>query len=78
VSHPFARQLYRNARIERMRQEASYHLEQIAKLFNPGMKLTLVVRNPEHPDGTQDTLLTDDTVPEVIAALKLLAERPES
>jgi hypothetical protein len=78
VSHPFARQLYRNARVERMRQEAAYHLDQIAKLFVPAMKITLVVRNPERPDGSQDVLLTDDTVPEVIAALKLLAERPES
>jgi hypothetical protein len=74
--HPFARQLEKERRIGNMHREASGHLEKIASLFNPGMRLTLVVRNPERPDGSQDVLLTDDTVPEVIAALELLAERP--
>ena len=74
--HPFALQLERNRRLENMRREASHHLEQIAKLFKPGMKITLVVRNPDEPDGEQDTLLTDDTIPEVIRALEQLAKKP--
>lgn len=74
--HPFALQLERNRRIENMRRSASHHLEQIAKLFNPGMKLTLVVRNPDEPDGSQNVLLTDDTIPEVVLALEQLAKKP--
>lgn len=45
------------------------HLSEIKGLFVPGTKVTLIVRRPEKPDGSQDFVLTDDLIDEAIAAL---------
>lgn len=45
------------------------HLDKISRLFKPGAKLTIVVRRPDMPDGSQDMIISDDTVDDVIAAL---------
>jgi hypothetical protein len=50
-------------------REIASHLADLADLFKPGAKLTLLVRRPEHPDGSQDMVVTDDGLHEVIAAL---------
>jgi hypothetical protein len=47
----------------------SEHLGEIAALFKPGTKLTLLARQPHMPDGSQDMVLTDDTLDRAIAAL---------
>lgn len=47
------------------------YMERIAKLFKPGVKLTMVARRPETPDGSQDMVLTDDDLDRVIAALEI-------
>lgn len=36
------------------------HMEQIAELFKPGAKITLIVRQPGFPE--QDVMLSDDTI----------------
>lgn len=51
------------------------HLAEISKLFVSGMKLTILVRNPERPDGSQDVMLTDDKLPEAIRALEIFRAR---
>jgi len=47
------------------------HLVEIAALFKPGVKLTLIARTPTHPDGSRDVVVTDDNVSSVIRALEL-------
>lgn len=47
------------------------HLAEIGEMFNPGTKLTLVARNPELPDGSQDFVITADNLPDVMTALKI-------
>lgn len=46
-------------------------LESLAKLLKPGAKLTLLVRRPEAPDGSQDMVVTDDDLRAAIAALEI-------
>jgi hypothetical protein len=70
VKHP-------SPKVQAVREEASEHLAAIQAMFVPGAKVSLLVRHPSHPDGTRDFYLTDDTIPEVIAALHLLSRRPE-
>lgn len=55
--------------------EISAYLEIIAKLWKPGAKLTLLVRRPEAPDGSQDYLATDDDLDQAIEALRVLKAR---
>lgn len=47
------------------------HLAEIAALFRPGMKLTLVARDPDHFDGSRDMVVTADDLSLVIAALEI-------
>lgn len=49
-------------------------LERIARRFKPGVRLTLVVRQPGNVDGT--TYLSDDNPDEVIAAITDVRARP--
>ena len=57
-----------NAELAHVYREASRHLEAIAAMFKPGMKVTLVVRRPDEPE--QELLLSDDSLDEVIAAVR--------
>lgn len=52
--------------------EISRHLEQIAKLFKSGVKLTFLARNGD--DGTRDMVLTDDSLDAAIRALTIRKE----
>jgi hypothetical protein len=51
--------------------EACRALERLAKIPKPGAKLTLLVRRPEAPDGSQDMVITDDDIDAVIRALEI-------
>lgn len=46
-----------------------HHLNQIAAFFKPGAKLTLLVRHPGI-EGDADALFTNDTFPEIVAAIE--------
>lgn len=46
-----------------------HHLNQISAFFKPGAKLTLLVRHPDI-EGGADALLTNDTFPEIVAAIE--------
>ncbi len=45
------------------------HLHRIERLFKPGAKLTLIVRNPDTP-GDAGVLLTNDDLEEVVAEIR--------
>jgi hypothetical protein len=52
-----------------LEMECSHCLENVATLFKPGVKITLIVRTPNKNE--RDFLMTDDDIKEV----KLLVER---
>lgn len=56
-----------------MLAEASHtiaaHMDAIVALFKPGVKITVVVRTPSHPDGSRDLVMTDDIIDEAVAAM---------
>lgn len=56
--------------LRRVGEEVSYHLDEIKKLFLPGVKVTLLVRRPSRPDGSQDFSMSDDDPTEAIRALE--------
>ena len=56
------------------REQASGHLEQIARLFKPGAKLTLLVRTPGNDEA--DFLLTNDDLDAVTPAIERAKNRP--
>jgi hypothetical protein len=64
-------------KLQRLHQDISYHLEQIAKLFkrDEGVKLTIVVRMPKREDG--GVLLSDDDFDLAIAEIQRLRAQGE-
>lgn len=50
-------------------QAIAEHMDAIVALFKPGVKITVVIRTPSHPDGSRDLVMTDDMINEVVAAL---------
>lgn len=42
----------------------------IAAMFSDSVKVTIIVRNQEHPDGSRDVLLTNDRLDDAIAAAR--------
>ena len=57
-------------RIDDTAQRVQWHLDEIERLFKPGVKITLLVRTPSHPDGGRDFLMTNDRVGDAIAAIR--------
>lgn len=54
------------------------HCADIAALFRPGVRVTVIVRNPGHGvDGSADLLVGDDDPDLLIAAIQYLRTRPE-
>lgn len=52
----------------------SGYMEKIIKLFQPGVKIAVIVRSPDHPD--RDFMLTDDSIEELQALLTRRGESP--
>lgn len=50
-------------------------LQNVARLFKPGKKLTLLVRDPDCPDGRRDLVVSDDQLDAAIQALRIRVER---
>jgi hypothetical protein len=55
--------------------EIANHCGEIADLFKPGVRITILVRNPNLEDA--DVLVTDDSIDSAIAALGKLKEKEE-
>lgn len=60
-----------NPQVRQFHEAAANALGKLSKLVLPCAKLTLLVRRPEAPDGSQDMLVTDDDIESVIAALRI-------
>jgi hypothetical protein len=56
--------------------EIQEHLNAIAALWKPGVKLTLLVRNEGHTgeQGDRDAVFTNDNLAEAIEAIRLRME----
>ena len=52
------------------------HMDAILKLFRPPVKITVVVRSTSVSDGSRDLIQTNDTLDDVIAALRLRKAAP--
>ena len=46
------------------------HMDQILKVFKPGSKITVIVRQPDDPEGLMDFCLSNDSLDEAIALLQ--------
>ena len=53
--------------LRRTQQTVNDHMLDIASIFNPGVKVTVLVRTPSHPN--RDFMMTDDEIPELRAML---------
>lgn len=63
------------AEVRRVAEQMAEHLEQISRLFKPGAKLTLMVRNPQNP--ARNAFLTDEEEPEALCdAIRQLFTNP--
>lgn len=56
-------------RLAEVGAEIREHLAEIETLFVPGMKLTLLVRDPRFPDASRDMVITNDQISAAILAL---------
>lgn len=67
--------------LARVRTIISAHLSEISGLFVSGTKFTLLARQPSHPDGSRDLVVTNDELGPSVAALRQRAStivRPRS
>jgi hypothetical protein len=56
--------------LARVRGAIEQHLAEIHGLFLPGSKITILIRQPDHPDGSRDLVMTDDTLHAAVNALQ--------
>lgn len=59
-------------KIMRLREEISWHLDEIEKLFRDPVKLTVVIRNLRSPD--RDVVMGNDEPADAMAAIKRLGD----
>lgn len=65
-------------RIKALRLSIAKKLDEIAMLYKDDVKITLIVRVPDFPDGRRDTVLSDDDPEKAIASLRGLYGDPNS
>lgn len=57
-----------SAVLEQLHADLALDLDRVMRRFKPGMKVTLVVRNPENVEG--DVVIGDDDLNEAIVAIQ--------
>lgn len=62
--------------VKKLADVAAEYLSGILSHFKDGAKITLLVRTPDKPDGSQDLILTTDTLDDAITALTLRKTAP--
>ncbi|MER9768993.1 hypothetical protein NKJ09_23345 [Mesorhizobium sp. M0189] len=62
--------------VQNISEQVADHMDAILKFFKPGAKIAVLVRRPEASDGSQDFILTNDTIDDVIAALQQRKTQP--
>jgi hypothetical protein len=61
--------------VRRVAEQMAGHLEAVSRLFKPGVKLTLMVRNPQDPE--RNAFLTDEDDPDALCdAIRQLFANP--
>jgi len=48
-------------------------MDEIATRFKPGVKVTVIVRSPDFPNGERDCIVTADDLDAVLAAINIRA-----
>lgn len=61
--------------LRQVHAEVAEHAGQVADLFKPGARVTILIRNPQLEDG--DIVVSDDSMESVIAAVQRLKEKEE-
>ncbi len=56
--------------VEDVGLQIAAQLAAIAKFFKPDARLTLVVRHPDHPNGELNIVVTEDSLDDVIVAIR--------
>ncbi len=54
----------------RLLDAVSCQLEKIEALFAEPVKVSVIIRNPAHPDSSRDCYVSNDTPDEAIAAIR--------
>lgn len=69
----------RARKLDTIHHSISRRMAEIRRLFEPRARLTVLIRYPEHPDGSRDiaVAVTDDSLEEAIAALARLKQRED-
>jgi hypothetical protein len=49
-------------------------MDDILRCFKPGVKITVVARSANYPDGSRDLIMTDDDLALVISAIEMRAK----
>lgn len=65
-------------RVQMLRAQIAAKLEEIERLYKDSVKVTLIVRVPSKPDGSRDTVMTNDDPETAIAALRSLYADPSA
>lgn len=65
-------------RIRVLRCQISKKLDEISRLYKDDVRITLIVRVPDFPNGARDTVMSDDDPAQAIAALNKLYGDPAS
>lgn len=65
-----------NAKVQNVSEIVAGHMDEILAYFKPGAKITVLVRRAEKLDGSQDFILTNDTIDGAIAALQTRKTAP--
>lgn len=61
--------------VQRAGEMVADYCDEIKRLFKPPMRLTVLVRMPDYPDGSRDFILTDDQLD--LAAAAILRRKKE-
>jgi hypothetical protein len=56
-------------RLEEVQAEVAGHMDSILKNFKQPAEITVLVRQPDFPDGSRDFMMTDDDLDEAIKAI---------
>lgn len=65
-----------NQKVQDVSEIVAEHMDAILACFKPGAKIIVLIRRPEKPDGSQDFILTNDTIDAAITALQTRKTAP--
>jgi hypothetical protein len=57
--------------LENLENVTASAMGEILECFKDGAKITILVRRPEHEDGSQDFLMTNDDLTKAVSAMEM-------